>query len=100
MGTGASHIAKDFTGSYTIDTCHQLCQEDQRCQSFTVSTGGACNLFNDGVCTKVVLSGTTSYVKSDYYEDPFYTIAGGICTHKIPYNEDGVKTVICKEQTT
>jgi hypothetical protein len=45
------------------------------------------------------LSDTTSYVKSDYYEDPFYTISGGICTHRIPYNEDGPKTVVCKEQT-
>jgi hypothetical protein len=40
----------------TLQTCHQLCQEDYECQSFLLEdaagAGGLCTLVYEGVCTK------------------------------------------------
>jgi hypothetical protein len=58
---------------YTTQLCHQLCQEDVKCQFFAISTAGKCNLYRHGACTKSAdaVPNTNLYAKQNFYENPF-----------------------------
>jgi hypothetical protein len=89
----------NLVGVYTELTCHQKCQEDYECETFSVTAAGACKLYNYGACTHSVTAviDTTLYSRSAFREIPL-TIADR-CTHFEFHNEDAPKVTACKEIT-
>lgn len=96
----AAREEDNLVGDYSYLTCHQKCQEDYECETFSFnSVDFTCKLYNYGACTRSVapVTDTTLYARSAFREIPL-TIPNK-CTHFSLYNEDAPKVTACKEIT-
>jgi hypothetical protein len=75
---------------YTVELCHQLCQDDRNCQFFSLSTApsddgvikaGVCKIYGNGACSFKEKADLSLYAKSNYHEDVIYE--DGSCTVQI-----------------